>query len=117
MAGPRSMTRRAIRVSLGVSVLLAGLGRRCRCQGIILTGGITDPGNVLGACREQVLDADKALFDATGTNVFTVLVPGDGSDSMRLRFHVGRQRVTHGEGRPVRRPTGEPHARLLQGAT
>jgi hypothetical protein len=86
-------------------------------QGVRLTGGITDPGGVLGGCRQQVLDAQAGLFQATGTNVFALLVPGDGSDldAVTDATWESNESLTDKDVLFVA-STGEPHARLQQGA-
>lgn len=86
-------------------------------QGVRLTGGITDPGNALGACRQQVLDAQRDLFDGTGSNVFVLLVPGDGADldAVTDATWAGDPSLTDKDVLFVA-STGEPHARLQQGA-
>jgi len=50
--------------------------------GISLLGGITDPGDVLGACRSKVLAAESSLYDRTGSNLFVVLVPDTGATDL-----------------------------------
>ncbi|MET0772659.1 MAG: hypothetical protein ABWZ82_06225 [Candidatus Limnocylindrales bacterium] len=101
-----------VAVVLVMSAVAAALA-----QGIRLTGAITDPGNVLGSCRQQVLDSNRGLFDATGTNVFTVLVPGDGSDldAVTDATWETNDSLTDKDVLFVA-STGEPHARLIQGA-
>jgi hypothetical protein len=98
-------------------ILVVALGAVAAAQGVRLTGAITDPENHLGACRQQVLDADRALFDATGTNVFTVLVPGDGTDIGAVADATwgSNESLTDKDVLFVA-STGEPHANLIQGA-
>jgi len=86
-------------------------------QGVRLTGGITDPGNVLGGCSQQVLDAQRDLSETTGSNVFVLLVPGDGADIDAVADATWAENgsITDMDVLFVG-STGEPLARLQQGA-
>jgi hypothetical protein len=101
-----------------MSIVLAALVSvpGAAAQGVRLTGGITDPGNVLGGCRQQVLDAQRDLSETTGSNVFVLLVPGDGADLDAVTDATWDQNgsITEKDILFVG-STGEPHARLVQG--
>ena len=102
-----------------VAVLLVALASipATLAQGVRLTGGITDPDGVLDGCRQQVLDAQRDLFDGTGSNVFVLLVPGDGDDLDAVTDATwdGNASITDKDVLFVA-SIGEPHARLQQGA-
>jgi hypothetical protein len=101
-----------------VVALIVALGSAsgAAAQDVALTGGITDPGDVLGGCRQQVLDAQRSLFDATGSNLFVVMLPGDGADLDTVADATWERNTSLGDKDVLFiASTGEPHARLLQG--
>jgi hypothetical protein len=100
-----------------VLAITLGTAAGTAAQGTRLTGGITDPDNVLGGCRQQVLDSQRGLFDASGSNVFVLLVPGDGADLDAVTDATwdSNDSITDKDILFVA-STGEPHARLQQGA-
>jgi hypothetical protein len=102
---------------LGAFALVLGSIAGAAAQGVTLTGGITDPGDALGSCRQQVLDAQGDLFGATGSNVFVLLVPGDGADIDAVTDATwGANASISDKDVLFVASTGEAHARLQQGA-
>ncbi len=87
--------------------------------GITLLGGITDPSDVLSTCRPQVLAAEAALFDRTGSNLFVVMVPDTGTSDLSSYVDAtwaGNPQLTPSDILFV--GTTDPvHAQLLQGTT
>lgn len=118
--GTREMTRGLLSGVAGVilATLLVVLSViPAAAQGITLTGGITDPGNVLSTCRQQVLDGQKQLFDATGSNLFLVLVPDTGSTALGDFTDATWARATSLTDQDILAviTTGEPHLEMIQG--
>ncbi|MFN8519303.1 MAG: hypothetical protein U0667_07925 [Chloroflexota bacterium] len=119
MRTPRTGPRRLWSITLGViaasALALVPMGAAV-AQGVTLTGGITDPGNALGGCRQQVLDAQGDLYDATGSNVFVLLVPGNGDDLDAVTDGTWESNASiTAKDILFVASTGEPHARLQQG--
>lgn len=104
-------------VALATVLLAIASAVGVAAQGVRLTGGITDPGGVLDGCRQQVLDAQRDLSEATGTSLFALLVPGDGADidAVTDATWAANPSITAKDVLFVA-STGEPHARLQQGA-
>jgi hypothetical protein len=118
MSGSASRWLVSALTAVGLSLLVVlGSGAGAAAQGVTVLGGITDPGNVLGACRQQVLDAEAGLFDATGSNVYAVLIPDTGgadlADVVSATWDDNQQLTTKDV--LFVATTDEPHAQTLQG--
>ena len=109
------------------STLLAGVAARCAVgvAGTASAAGITcwaaSPTRATSSerARSQVLAAEKSLFDATGSNLFVVLVPDTGATD--LSGFVDATWNANAQLTPKDilfvGTTGPVHAQLLQGTT
>lgn len=113
----RRSVARWLAASLCGMLLALGMGVGAAAQGVILLGSITDQTGELDSCRQQVLDAQQAFRSQTGSDMYVLLVPGDGSnldDVVDGTWDANTSQLTT-RSLLFAGSTGEPHAQVTWG--